>query len=111
MLPNIEAGDFDKAFTDTYQLVLTRVMDEYGIETLVGVDTNPVSSSDDIPWLWIIIGGIILLILDGFYLNGLILNILFRILLMSTFGGRSGGGSFNRGGGGSTGGGGSSRGW
>lgn len=111
MLPNIEAGDFDKAFTDTYQLVLTRIMDEYGIESLIGVETEPVSSTEDIPWVWIIIGGIILLIFDGFYLNGLILNILFRILLMSTFGGRSGGGSFNRGGGGSTGGGGSSRGW
>jgi len=111
MLPNIEAGDFDKAFLDTYQTLVTRVMDEYGIESLAGIETEPESNTDDIPWLWIIIGGIILLILDGFYLNGLILNILFRIILMSTLGGRSGGGSFNRGGGGSTGGGGSSRGW
>lgn len=111
MLPNIEAGDFDKAFLDTYQSVLTRIMDEYGIESLVGVRTDPVRSTDDIPWVWLIIGGIVLLILDGFYLNGLILNILFRILIMSTFGGRSGGGSYNRGGGGRTGGGGSSRGW
>jgi len=111
MLPNLEAGDFDQAFFDTYQTVLTRVMDEYGIESLSGVDTSSSDEYDDIPWLWIIIGGIILLLLDGFYLNGLIFNILIRMLIFSSFGGRSSGGSFNRGGGGSTGGGGSSRGW
>jgi uncharacterized protein len=111
MLPNIENGDFDQAFYDTYQVIVSRVMDEYGIESLVGVETDPISSYDDIPWLWIIIGGIIILILDGFYLHGFIFNLIFRIILFSMFNGGGSGGSFNRGGGGRTGGGGASRGW
>lgn len=111
MLPNLEVGDYDTAFLETYQLVVSRVMNEYGIETIANVDTNPSNEFEDIPWLWIIIGGIIILALDGYYLNWFIFNLLIRMLIYSSFGGRSGGGSFNRGGGGRTGGGGSSRGW
>lgn len=111
MLPNLKSGDFDQAFYGTYQTILRRVMDEYGIESLVGVDTSSSDDYEDVPWLWIIIGGIILLLLDGFYLNGFIFNMLIRTLIYSSFGGRSSGGSFNRGGGGRTGGGGASRGW
>lgn len=111
MMPKLEEGDYDSAFLETYQLIVARVMNEYGIESLANVDITPINEFEDIPWLWIIIGGIILLGLDGYYLNWFILNLLFRMLIYSSFGGRSGGGSFNRGGGGRTGGGGSSRRW
>lgn len=112
MLPSLQEGDYDQAFMETYNAVLTRVMDEYGIESLSGVNTSSNNSIEDLPWFWIIIGAIILLSLDGYYLNGFILNLLLRILIYSSFGGGSGGGgSFNRGGGGRTGGGGSSRRW
>lgn len=111
MLPSLQEGDYDQAFMETYNAVLTRVMDEYGIESLSGVNTSSNNSFEDLPWIWIIIGAIILLSLDGYYLNGFILNLLLRIIIYSSFGGGSGGGSFNRGGGGRTGGGGSSRRW
>lgn len=111
MMPKLEEGDYDSAFLETYQLIVARVMNKYGIESLANVDITPINEFEDIPWLWIIIGGIILLGLDGYYLNWFILNLLFRMLIYSSFGGRSGGGSFNRGGGGRTGGGGSSRRW
>lgn len=111
MLVSLQEGDYDSAFYNTYEAVLNRVMDEYGIESLSGVDQTSNNTIDDLPWFWIIIGGIILLALDGFYLNGLIFNLLFRMLIYSSFGGSGGGGSFNRGGGGRTGGGGSSRRW
>lgn len=112
MLPNLQEGNYDQAFSETYNAVLTRVMDEYGIESLSGVNTSSKNSIEDLPWLWIIIGAIVLLSLDGYYLNGFIFNLLLRILIYSSLGGGSGrGGSFNRGGGGRTGGGGSSRRW
>lgn len=111
MLPNLQEGNYDQAFTETYNAVLNRIMDEYGIETLSGVESNSNNELDQVPWIWIIIGAIILLSLDGYYLNGFILNVLLRMLIYSSFGGGSGGGSFHRGGGGRTGGGGSSRRW
>lgn len=111
MLPNLQEGNYDQAFTETYNAVLDRIMDEYGIETLSGVESNSNNELDQVPWIWIIIGAIILLSLDGYYLNGFILNVLLRMLIYSSFGGGSGGGSFHRGGGGRTGGGGSSRRW
>lgn len=109
MLPSLQDGDYDKAFNDTYQAVLKRVMDEYGIDSLTGVESR--SNEDEVPWFWIILIAIILMSLDGYYLNGFILNLLLRTLLLSSSGGGFGGGSFNRGGGGRTGGGGSSRRW
>lgn len=109
MLPNLQEGDYDSAFFDTYQAVLKRVMNEYGIDSLAGVETQ--SEQEEVPWFWIIVGAIILLSLDGYYLNGFVLNLLLRTILLATFNGSSGGGSFNRGGGGRSGGGGASRGW
>lgn len=109
MLPSLQDGDYDKAFNDTYQAVLKRVMDEYGIDSLTGVESR--SNEDEVPWFWIVLIAIILMSLDGYYLNGFILNLLLRTLLLSSSGGGFGGGSFNRGGGGRTGGGGSSRRW
>lgn len=111
MLVSLQEGDYDSAFYNTYEAVLNRVMDEYGIESLNGVDQTSNNTIEDLPWFWIIIGAIILLSLDGFYLNGFIFNLLLRMLIYSSFGGSGGGGSFNRGGGGRTGGGGSSRRW
>lgn len=109
MLPSLQDGDYDKAFNDTYQAVLKRVMDEYGIDSLTGVESR--SNEDEVPWFWIVLIAIVFLSLDGYYLNGFILNLLLRTLLLSSYGGGFGGGSFNRGGGGRTGGGGSSRRW
>ena len=109
MLPNLQEGGYDSAFFDTYQAVLKRVMNEYGIDSLAGVETQ--SEQEEVPWFWIIVGAIILLSLDGYYLNGFVLNLLLRTILLATFNGSSGGGSFNRGGGGRSGGGGASRGW
>lgn len=109
MLPNLQEGDYDSAFFDTYQALLKRVMNEYGIDSLAGVETQ--SEQEEVPWFWIIVGVIILLSLDGYYLNGFVLNLLLRTILLATFNGSSGGGSFNRGGGGRSGGGGASRGW
>lgn len=109
MLPHLQDGDYDSAISDTYNAVLKRVMNEYGIESLKGVETN--TGSEEIPWFWIVIGAIILLSLDGYYLNGFVLNLLLRTLILSSSAGGFNGGSFNRGGGGRTGGGGSSRRW
>ena len=109
MFPILQEGDYDSAFFDTYQAVLKRVMNEYGIDSLAGVETQ--SEQEEVPWFWIIVGAIILLSLDGYYLNGFVLNLLLRTILLATFNGSSGGGSFNRGGGGRSGGGGASRGW
>lgn len=109
MLPSLQDGDYDKAFNDTYQAVLKRVMDEYGIDSLTGVESR--SNEDEVPWFWIVLIAIVFLSLDGYYLNGFIFNLLLRTLLLSSYGGGFGGGSFNRGGGGRTGGGGSSRRW
>lgn len=111
MLTSLQEGDYDSAFYNTYRAVLTRVMNEYGIESLSGVDSTSTNTIQDLPWFWIIIGAIILLSLDGYYLNGFIFNLLFRMLIYSSFGGSGRGGSFNRGGGGRTGGGGASRRW
>jgi len=111
MLPSLASGIYDSAFYDTYQSILRRVMDEYGIESLSGINTSSNENEDDIPWFWIILGAIILLSLDGFYLNGFILNMLIRTMIYASFNGGGSGGSFNRGGGGRTGGGGSSRRW
>lgn len=111
MLTSLQEGDYDSAFYNTYRAVLTRVMNEYGIESLSGVDSTSNDTIQDLPWFWIIIGAIILLSLDGYYLNGFIFNLLFRMLIYSSFGGSGRGGSFNRGGGGRTGGGGASRRW
>jgi len=110
MLPNLQDGEYDVAFTETYNAVLSRVMAEYGLDSLTGVESNT-SNENEVPWFWIIIGALILLSLDGYYLNGFILNLLLRTMLLASFGGSSGGSSFNRGGGGRTGGGGSSRRW
>ena len=109
MLHNLQEGDYDSAFFDTYQAVLKRVMNEYEIDSLAGVETQ--SEQEEVTWFWIIVGAIILLSLDGYYLNGFVLNLLLRTILLATFNGSSGGGSFNRGGGGRSGGGGASRGW
>ncbi len=110
MLPSLKDGNYDKAFLDTYTSVLNRVMNEYGITSLEGVEASG-TNSEEIPLLWIIIIGIILLTLDGFFLHGFFFNLFFRIILYSLFNGGGSRGSFNRGGGGRSGGGGASRGW
>lgn len=115
MLPAFKAGNYDKGISDSYQVIVGEIANEYNVKVNITNNSTPVAVGEkgSVPTVFKILGLIGLLILlwiDHRFFNGFFLGFLLGILFRGG-GGGIGGGRGDSGGGGSGGGGGSSRGW